>query len=657
MATYKTFTVTVVLDSNDGNNYYHIGGTKTPTLQIIREYEYIFDQSDSSNNTHQMYFSATKNGLHNTSNNYVVGKRYSNGVEYWLDGIRVQPSVYRDNTTFAAATTRQIKVIVPPDCPVTLYPVCNNHSGMYGDSYLTCDETKFTQQSLIDRIDAQADTATVFEVSNLAKALNNVESTFSDTNQYVNSPADERGDAGPEVAYNDRSAEFVIWSGRGNNYGHCGGGSQVYDSMLETHQIRKYMGYHCHDGADGNYHAHNWCDNQSHYAGGCHCYLDTTCHVSSNHCWNNGTDAMGELGHQILRVYEGGEAGYYYSTEKIFRQQETVSVDTWEVRDNRYYVATNGEQINLKDRFMSGMQGNVTPVSSKVYPSGGYGQSSSYNRKRKEAIIVQRSSLNRNPRYGTDTGHTDSDIYFHGEHNTGGSELGSAGSSKYRVRIYYNVPQIDGNTNLNNALNDNDARTMFFNWTFGGHWNGNYKSMLTDDGSIFAVHSGYGLGYNICKLIRSKDDRSLRYNHYGTQFCNGCYTTPNDTNMRGCGVRVVMSRNKRNAILYGSYYYYGSGTCGWIISRDSNEAQGDLIFNTDTTYGTQFVPFRDGDFYAHRTHDWNARSNYECGANCIIHQDGKGNFRRISVGMGMDAQGHTTNYPTVVPIHHDGPTY
>lgn len=655
-ATYKTFTVTVVFDANDSKNYYHIDTVKKPILQIVRDKEYIIDQSDASNNGHPMYFAWNKDGLHEVADNYVIGKRYEHGFAYYLDNVRVTPDVYTNTTTFDAATTRKIIWLIPTDCPVKIYPVCKVHSGMYDTSYWTCDETNLAIQQIIDRIDSQAATASVTEVSNLAKTLNNVENTKSDTNYWVNGYKDETGDAGPEVAYNDRSAEFGLWGGRHQGHNHCGGGTQVYDSMLESPQIRKYMGFHCHDGADGNYH-NGWSDHNSNYYGGNVCYLDTACHTRGGHCWSGGTDSISELGHTNIRLSEGGEHGYYNDVQKVFRQQESVGVDSWEVRDNRYYVCTNGEQVLLKDRFYTGMEGSSVPVSSKVYPTGGYGSSSSFNRKRKEAVFLQRSSLNRNNRFGTDTGHTDSDIYFHGFHNTGQEELGSAGSSKYRLRYYYNVPQIDGNTNLSLVLNDSDSKTYFSEWLMGGHWQGNYKCVLTDNGDVIGVHSGYNMGYNAARFVRTTDGRAIRYHHLGTQYCSSCYTAPHDTNMRGAGVKVIMSRNKRNACLFGSYYYYGSGSCGWVIGRDNNIANGELIYNTETYYGVHICPFRDGDFYFHLVHDWNDWNSYHHGATSVIHQDGRGNFRRYSVGQTMDSQGHSTNFICAVPFHHDSLNY
>jgi hypothetical protein len=49
----QTYAVTVV---QDGGNKYAIDGVTTPTLNLLRGFVYIFDQSDSSNNGHPLRF-------------------------------------------------------------------------------------------------------------------------------------------------------------------------------------------------------------------------------------------------------------------------------------------------------------------------------------------------------------------------------------------------------------------------------------------------------------------------------------------------------------------------------------------------------------------------------------------------------------------------
>ena len=60
----ETIVSTVTIANIDGGNRYLINGVDRPTLNFVRGGTYIFDQSDSSNNTHPLRFSITSNGTH-----------------------------------------------------------------------------------------------------------------------------------------------------------------------------------------------------------------------------------------------------------------------------------------------------------------------------------------------------------------------------------------------------------------------------------------------------------------------------------------------------------------------------------------------------------------------------------------------------------------
>jgi len=125
LATYtKVFTV-----ANPGGygNKYYVDGVLTPNLDLYERNTYIFDQSDSSNDTHPMYISTSKNG-HFNGGNYDY---WMEGVSWWLDGVR--QDTFTDYVNgFATANNRYVQFVVPVGAP-TVYPVCANHSGMYDD--------------------------------------------------------------------------------------------------------------------------------------------------------------------------------------------------------------------------------------------------------------------------------------------------------------------------------------------------------------------------------------------------------------------------------------------------------------------------------------------------------------------------------------------
>lgn len=113
--TVITYVVTVASGTNQygtGNKYYIEGQSgASPTLSLARGTTYRFDQSDPSNATHQLLFSATPNGVWN-----------GGGVEYTTGVTKV-------GTAGTAGAYTQITV--PDDAPA-LYYYCIAHSGMGG---------------------------------------------------------------------------------------------------------------------------------------------------------------------------------------------------------------------------------------------------------------------------------------------------------------------------------------------------------------------------------------------------------------------------------------------------------------------------------------------------------------------------------------------
>jgi plastocyanin len=108
------YNVTVASGTNiygTGNKYYIDGFVgPSPTLNLIEGQTYIFRQSDPSNDTHQLKFSTTPNGI------------WGGGIEY-TTGV----------TTVGTAGTlgSYTQITVASDAP-TLYYYCVNHSGMGG---------------------------------------------------------------------------------------------------------------------------------------------------------------------------------------------------------------------------------------------------------------------------------------------------------------------------------------------------------------------------------------------------------------------------------------------------------------------------------------------------------------------------------------------
>jgi len=130
-----TYTVTVATGTNKygtGNKYY-INGEANVVLYLQEGNTYIFDQSDNSNNTHQIAFSTTDNGAWATP----AGTAYTTGVT--STGIPGQAGA---KTTFNVAPVRTT------GAPLLFY-YCTNHSGMGNTAQTiapTSEATEFNPQ-------------------------------------------------------------------------------------------------------------------------------------------------------------------------------------------------------------------------------------------------------------------------------------------------------------------------------------------------------------------------------------------------------------------------------------------------------------------------------------------------------------------------------
>ena len=133
-ATSYAYTVTVASKTSDhyyfgqgsGKGYYIIGGqyntvTQAPVLEFVRGLTYTFEQNDTSNNTHAIYFSEDPDAYGGTG-------RYETGVVYRLDGVVKTYSQYVSG--FIAATTRSVTITVAEDAPNSLNYACQAHAYM-----------------------------------------------------------------------------------------------------------------------------------------------------------------------------------------------------------------------------------------------------------------------------------------------------------------------------------------------------------------------------------------------------------------------------------------------------------------------------------------------------------------------------------------------
>ena len=101
-----------VIGTDDGNKY-EIDGKRQPLLYLVSGSTYTFNQSDSTNATHEIRFSTTDNGTH-------------------AGGVPFTGSV--DTGSISAGTNgSQVTIAINFNTPDTLYYYCLNHSGMGGE--------------------------------------------------------------------------------------------------------------------------------------------------------------------------------------------------------------------------------------------------------------------------------------------------------------------------------------------------------------------------------------------------------------------------------------------------------------------------------------------------------------------------------------------
>lgn len=122
-------TVTVGVDSVAGQStgVFYIDGIERPgTLNLVRGYTYVFDQSDSTNATygglhHPLMFSTVENGELSGGGHYMMG------IVYLIDDDPVTMAEYVSK--FIGATSRKVIFTVQSNAPDELWYWCHFHTG------------------------------------------------------------------------------------------------------------------------------------------------------------------------------------------------------------------------------------------------------------------------------------------------------------------------------------------------------------------------------------------------------------------------------------------------------------------------------------------------------------------------------------------------
>jgi hypothetical protein len=143
---------------------YKVDGVLGAELQLVRGRTYRFHVSDSSNNTHPLLFSATKDGVHGGGTAFDTGVVYKMGNPTATGDFAVEhtasASYLSDYATYNGEP-KVIEITVPAGAPGVLYTYCNTHAGL-----------GFSIQVIDEPTDAPHDTKTLFATSTIWNADN-----------------------------------------------------------------------------------------------------------------------------------------------------------------------------------------------------------------------------------------------------------------------------------------------------------------------------------------------------------------------------------------------------------------------------------------------------------------------------------------------------
>ena len=142
---------------------------QSPAITMSRGQTYVFNQTNSSNQTHAIYFSESEDAYGGVS-------RYETGVVYKINGESVSWNDY--NVRFNDSdgngnppTTRSIEITVAANAPDTLHYVCQNHAYMGNAINIKSDVTNTRNFVVINdpilgthTITSKTDTAFVYKL-------------------------------------------------------------------------------------------------------------------------------------------------------------------------------------------------------------------------------------------------------------------------------------------------------------------------------------------------------------------------------------------------------------------------------------------------------------------------------------------------------------
>jgi len=125
----------VEVKKEENGNKFYINGQLSPDLELSSDKTYVFDQNDSSTNSHPLAISTTKNGTHD-------GGATINNLKFFVNGYNQTENEYSNIFSNDTVFDNAFVVFSPNSDDTQLYYYCLFHSGMANDAKILIDGFK-----------------------------------------------------------------------------------------------------------------------------------------------------------------------------------------------------------------------------------------------------------------------------------------------------------------------------------------------------------------------------------------------------------------------------------------------------------------------------------------------------------------------------------
>ncbi len=125
----------VEVKKGENGNKFYINGQLSPDLELSSNKTYVFDQNDSSTNSHPLAISTTKNGTHD-------GGATINNLKFFVNGYNQTENEYSNIFSNDIVFDNAFVVFSPNSDDTQLYYYCLFHSGMANDAKILIDGFK-----------------------------------------------------------------------------------------------------------------------------------------------------------------------------------------------------------------------------------------------------------------------------------------------------------------------------------------------------------------------------------------------------------------------------------------------------------------------------------------------------------------------------------